>query len=111
MSNLDKIDKRVARGARYLEKYYGPAWREEVVEPIDQVSSFGCVLAQVSQSNYWRAVDGHGNKWAVRRGFNAPDVTDCFNEGDYQGDYYRALDEAWEVEVGMRDFQPLKDGE
>jgi hypothetical protein len=105
MSNLKKIDKRVARGARYLEKYYGPAWREEVTEPIDQVSSFGCVLAQVSQSNYWRAVDGHTNRWAVRRGFNAPDADDDFN----QGDYYRALDEAWQVEVGMRDFQPLKD--
>jgi hypothetical protein len=107
MSNLDKIDKRVARGVRYLEKHYGTEWRLAVVDAIDQVGTYSCVLAQVAGRNYWRAVDGHGNRWAVRRGFNAPDAKDGFN----QGDYYRALDEAWEVEVGMRDFQPLKDGE
>jgi hypothetical protein len=107
MSNLEKIDKRVARGARHLEKYYGPAWREEVIDPISQVGTYSCVLAQVAQVNYWRAVDGHTNRWAVRRGFNAPDANDGFN----QGDYYRALDTAWEVEVGMSYFQQLKDGE
>jgi hypothetical protein len=109
MSNLEKIDKRVARGVRYLEKHYGTGWREWVADPISQVGTYSCVLAQVSGRNYWTAAYGHSDRWAVRRGFNAPDVTDCFNEGDYQGDYYRALDEAWEVEVGMRDFQPLKD--
>jgi hypothetical protein len=102
MSNLDKIDKRVARGVRYLEKHYGTEWRLSVVDPISQVGTYSCVLAQVAQVNYWRAVDGHTNRWAVRRGFNAPD-------GFNQGGYYRALDTAWEVEVGMRDFQPLKD--
>jgi hypothetical protein len=105
MSNLEKIDKRVARGVHYLEKHYGTEWRERVVDPISQVGTYSCVLAQVAQTDYWRAVDGHTNRWAVRRGFNAPDASDDFN----QGEYYRALDEAWEVEVGMRDFQPLKD--
>jgi hypothetical protein len=89
MSNLEKIDRRVRRGSRYLEKHYGLDWPDLVIEEVEQVSSFGCVLAQVSGGNYWRAVDGHTNRWAVRRGFNAPDASDDFN----QGDYYRALDE------------------
>jgi hypothetical protein len=105
MSNLDKIDKRVARGVRYLEKKYGYGWREWVTDPISQVGSYSCVLAQVAGRNYWSAAGDHTKRWAVRRGFNAPDAKDGFD----QGGYYRALDTAWEVEVGMQDFQPLKD--
>jgi hypothetical protein len=105
MSNLEKIDKRVARGARYLEKNYGTDWRQWVNYPIVMSGSGSCVLSQVSGRNYWTLASGRPNRWAVRRGFNAPHR----ETQDYDNTYYGYLDTAWQVEVGMRDFQPLKD--
>lgn len=104
MSNLDKIDKRVARGVRYLEKHYGPDWRGQVTSPLNQRGSDTCVLAQVSGLNFWTVVRGHRNRWGVKRGFNAPH-REWVN---YDSQYFAHLTTAWDVEVGTRGFQPLK---
>ena len=72
----EPAEARVARGARLLDEYWGPGWRDRIDrDRLDMASDFGCVLGQL----YGWYATGRGrlglttNQQATRYGFVVTD--------------------------------------
>ena len=70
-----KRAKRIARGMRWLDKYY-PGWQNRVrlstldmAVAMEGTSSAACLLQQIIPGGYESAYRAYGHDWCVRHGF------------------------------------------
>lgn len=100
MSKSRLAKRRVKRGARFLDKRFGPGWEKRIdVERLD-MAGFGSLLQQLTGTVYWRSTLSISPRQSVRLGFEPG--FQIFPRRGLHDVPWGTLDDAWKNTIRNR---------